>query len=156
MFKTLSSKQAKQALGVVFIVFLFALVLIDKTSSSSKYLLESSKTFNKTTGWTLISDNQSKRITLPYKETIQPSNVYQIQTILNDVPTKTNYMLLRSSMQDFEVFVDDQLIHTHYKKDNNIFEDIDVSMWVLVELPDNVQDSVLTVNIISDVAAFLE
>lgn len=154
MFKTLSSKQAKQALGVVFIVFLFALVLIDKTSSSSKYLLESSKTFNKTTGWTLISDNQSKRITLPYKETIQPSNVYQIQTILNDVPTKTNYMLLRSSMQDFEVFVDDQLIHTHYKKDNNIFEDIDVSMWVLVELPDNVQDSVLTVNIISDVAAF--
>lgn len=102
-FTTLNSKQAKQALGVVFIVLLMGIAIAGGLSPKQGNRLRPDPIFNKTTGWTLISNNQQKQITLPYKEQITPGVVYQIKTTFNDKSSAMDTMLLRSSMQDFVV-----------------------------------------------------
>lgn len=150
----LESNKVKQFLGAVLLIVFVAILVLSITSTINENKLIRINTYNKTTGWTLTTGDNEKAISLPYSEDVPVGTTYRLETVLNDLGSNDKQMLLRSSMQDFIVYLDDQVIHTHTKARDGSLEDIDVSMWVMVDLPNDSNNKTLRIDISSDIESF--
>lgn len=150
----LQKNKTKRLFGFLFLLAILIVIVVSLIFPTPKNRLLKNDVTNKKTGWSLTYNGVSKPITLPYKDHIPPGTSYRITTILDDLPEDGRHILLRSSMQDFKVYLDGALIQTHSKPTDGSFDNIDASMWVLVDIPEDSVDKTLMIDISSDIESF--
>ncbi|MDF2595558.1 MAG: diguanylate cyclase [Clostridia bacterium] len=105
--------------------------------------------------WVLhYGDFMAQEVELPTDLNLTPGVVYEAYRRLPNVDDKMNYILLRSSMQDMIVYLEDEEIY-HYEKPQDLgFTRPVASVWLLVRLPNHFQGKVLKLVFKSEVDAF--
>jgi len=137
---------------ILFIALVFVLSRIDQREDF-RFIQE--KAYELKDNWTVQFNNQSlNNISLPYDLNLQPNSEYIIHTILPNLGNKKNTLLLRSSMQDYEVYLDGILIKEHKELEPLIINTPPTSLWVLVTLPDNYEGKELMIKISTPINAF--
>lgn len=107
-------------------------------------------------GWTVTSDSfLDKQITLPANFDGQSGEIYHMSITLPKYPGRDAHLLLRASMQDITVELDDELLYKHVLKGSELRPYMPkASLWVLVPLPESFAGSKLEVTLKSDIKVF--
>lgn len=79
---------------------------------------------------------------------------YRAKINLLNISDEFDHLLLRSSMQDMTVYLENDIIYEHEIINETKLVAPPPSLWLLVSLPNNYQEKRLTLEIQSDVAAF--
>jgi diguanylate cyclase (GGDEF)-like protein len=91
---------------------------------------------------------------LPIDLGLEKGEVYVARTALPYVEDYESYLLIRSSMQDVTVYLEQEEIYTYYEpKSRNLKKPL-ASVWLMVRLPRDFQGKELSLVLKSEVAAF--
>lgn len=137
---------------LLFLCSIFFLSQIDKREDFS-FNKEQANELN--SSWTVIYNNQElNNVTLPYDLNLEANEKYQISTLLPQLDHEHNTLLLRSSMQDMRVYLDNVLIYEHVKPKSLGIVTPPASLWITVTLPDDYSGKEIMIEISSPIKSF--
>jgi diguanylate cyclase (GGDEF)-like protein len=141
--------------SLVLILFIGLVIILSRIDQREDFRLIQDKAYELKENWTVqYSDINLNNISLPYDINLEPNSLYTIKTILPKLGQEKNTLLLRSSMQDFEVYLDGVLIDEHIELETLGINTPPTSLWVLVTLPDNYEGKELMIKIKTSISAF--
>ncbi|AFA49998.1 GGDEF domain-containing protein [Acetobacterium woodii] len=151
------NKRNKRIILVLMSLFVFAVVLLANVNKGEDLSIVQKNMFVFLNNWTISDGNDVIKATqLPVEIDVSPGTDYQATTVLPDVDSQMNYLLLRSSMQDMTVYLDDVEVHRYeepQKEALGIKKPV-ASTWMMFKLPPDFQGKTLKIVIKSDVAIF--
>jgi diguanylate cyclase (GGDEF)-like protein len=144
------------------IVWIFILIIIGIIGGlayfddSEDYTVITDQSVPLNRSWMVSSESLSdKEINLPAKINVEPGEVYKIRTNIPEHPGKAVHLLLRASMQDLVVKLDDEVLYEHsLGKSREIPFLPQASLWILVPLPEPFAGKDLTIEIKSEIGVF--
>lgn len=152
MTKVTRSRLTTSALLILLIVFFYFVSQIDTREDFS---LRSHNAYELNEGWTVTYDDETlSNISLPYDLNLKPSTKYSIRTELPNLEPDRNTLLIRSSMQDMWVYLDNKLIYEQIKPEKGLIDTPSASVWLTVNLPVNYQGKELRIDISSPISSF--
>lgn len=105
--------------------------------------------------WTVTTNGTTnENVYLPYDLELDAGVRYSASTIIPLLADKQDTLLIRSSMQDVWVYLDDILIHEHVQPEPMFINTPPTSLWVVVDIPEDSVGSVLRIEHKTKVAAF--
>jgi len=141
--------------SLVLILFIALVIVLSRIDQREDFRFIQDKAFELKDNWTVQFNTQIlNNISLPYDLNLEPDSEYSIRTILPELGHNKNTLLLRSSMQDYEVYLDGILIKEHKELESLIINTPPTSLWVLVTLPDNYEGKELMIKIKTPISAF--
>lgn len=146
-------KRVIVSIGLVsFILVMFLLSRIDQREDFS--LIEGN--MQELTGpWTVsVNGVEQKNIKLPFDYNLEPNVQYSSSVTLPLLAKNQDTLLIRSSMQDLWVYLDDELIHEHVQPESLELHMPPTSLWVLVNIPENSVGKTLRIDYKTSVSAF--
>ncbi|MDO9491763.1 diguanylate cyclase domain-containing protein [Acetobacterium sp.] len=151
-------KIKKRNARVVFaLVTLFVLTVLFLANANSKEDLKivGENAITLSENWTIrVGAFEEQGTSLPVDLNIEPGTEYEATTVLPNIDSKMNYLLLRASMQDMVVYLDGQEIHRVEKPETLGIASPLASTWVMFKLPRDFQEKTLKIILKSDVTAF--
>ena len=132
------NKRNKRIILVLMSLFVFAVVLLANVNKGEDLSIVKKNMFVFLNNWTISDGNDVIKATqLPVALDVSPGTDYQATTVLPDVDSQMNYLLLRSSMQDMTVYLDDVEVHRYeepQKEALGIKKPV-ASTWMMFKLP---------------------
>lgn len=105
--------------------------------------------------WTVsVNGVEQGNVILPLDYNLEQNELYSSSITLPLLAKNQDTLLLRSSMQDFWVYIDDELIHEHVQPKSLELHMPPTSLWVLVNIPENSVGKTLRIDYKSSVSAF--
>lgn len=146
-------KQFRRVASIVlFIMFIFLLSRLDQREDFS---FMSDAAYELNGSWILrYNGTEIKDINLPYDIKLKENTKYSISTILPQLEHSQNTLLLRSSMQNMFVYLDNKLIYTYQEPETQLIHMPPASLWLSVDLPDDYSGKGLTIEMSSSVQSF--
>lgn len=147
----------KRIVLVLMTIFVLAVVLLVNINNGEDLRIVEQNSLMLSENWTVSDGNVVKRAQkLPTDLDVTPGTEYQASIVLPDVDNQMNYLLLRSSMQDITVYLDDVEIHRYEEPQEEVLgiKKPVASTWVMFKLPTDFQGKTLKLVIKSDVAIF--
>ncbi len=141
------------SIGLVsFILVMFLLSRLDQREDFS--LIEGK--MQKVNGPWTVSVNGTKldNIKLPYDLNLDQGVRYSASVEVPFLAENQDTLLIRSSMQDFWVYLDDVLVHEHVQPKSLGLQMPPTSLWVLVDIPENAIGKTLRIDYFTNVSAF--
>lgn len=139
----------------VLLLFIGLVIILSRIDQREDFRFIQDKAYELKDDWTVQFNSKSlDNISLPYDLNLEPNSEYSISTILPNLGNEKNTLLLRSSMQDYEVYLDGILIKEHKELESLIIDTPPTSLWVLVTLPDNYEGKELMIKITTPISAF--
>ena len=126
--------------SVLLVITVFALIF-----SSESYQIKIDKANHLNTNWTIDLNGSIKTFDLPYKFDIDSNQYIDISTELGVDFDQPKMLLIRSSLQDVIIKIDDVVIYEKTYQSNQGFPPY-ASMWHFVELPENSFGKILTIS----------
>lgn len=137
------------------VFFIFTILILSRIDNRENFAFNDHEANELNGSWTIrYDDNELTNITLPYDLNLEANTTYQISTVLPQLDHNSNTLLLRSSMQDLRVFLDDSLIYEHIKPESIGIVTPPASLWVSVTLPDDYAGKILTIEMNSPIKSF--
>jgi diguanylate cyclase (GGDEF)-like protein len=141
--------------SLVLILFIALVIVLSRIDQREDFRFIQDKAYELKDNWTVQFNTQSlNNISLPYDLNLEPNSEYIIRTILPELGHEKNTLLLRSSMQDYEIYLDGILVKEHKEIETLIINTPSTSLWVLVTLPDNYEGKELMIKIKTPISAF--
>jgi diguanylate cyclase (GGDEF)-like protein len=141
--------------SIVLMMFIISIFFLSRIDQREDFRLIKDEAFELKDNWTVeFNDKSLTNISLPYDLNLKSNTEYTIKTILPDLGNEKNTLLLRSSMQDFEVYLEGVLIHAHKELEALSINTPPTSLWVIVTLPDNYEGKELMIRINTAISAF--
>lgn len=146
-------KQFRRVASIVlFIMFIFLLSRMDQREDFS-FISDAAYELNGS--WILrYNGTEIKDISLPYDIKLKENTKYSISTILPQLEHSQNTLLLRSSMQNMFIYLENKLIYVYQKPETQWFHTPPASLWLTVELPDDYSGKELRIEMSSSVPSF--
>ncbi|SHE58753.1 GGDEF domain-containing protein [Alkalibacter saccharofermentans] len=105
--------------------------------------------------WNVYYEDKSILNTyLPIDLDLDSGVLYKAETYLPEDTSRKDHLLLRSSMQDIVVYLENIEIYRHENSSYGVFAKPPASLWLLVDLPEDYQGKKLTLDVTSEVSAF--
>lgn len=101
-----------------------------------------------------VNGVEQKNIKLPYDINLDQGILYSSSVTLPFLAKNQDTLLIRSSMQDLWVYLDDVLIHEHVLPESLELHMPPTSLWVLVNIPENSVGKTLRIDYKTSVSAF--
>lgn len=139
----------------VFIIIVGIAVLI-RLDGPEDFSIISDQSISLNRSWEITTESLSETgVSLPAKMDVDPGSKYTMSTRVPAFPGRDIYLLIRASMQDVTISLDDELIQEHALKTVEKIPFMpQASLWVMVPLPDAFVGKKLTLTIKSDIAVF--
>lgn len=152
----MNKEQGKKLIMVALIlIFIVVVSFIAKTNNDENLSIAPSSAITLSKNWTLhYGESIQQEAHLPVDLNLAPGTLYEAHMQLPAVEDKMNYLLLRSSMQDIVVYLEDEEIYRLVKPHKEGFEKTVASVWILVKLPEHFQEKNLKLVFTSEVEAF--
>ncbi len=151
--KRTNIKRAIISVGLV--CFVFMMFILSRMDQRENFRLIEGKMHELSGPWTISSMGVIKdNVKLPYDLNLDVGVRYSSTTLIPLLAANQDTILLRSSMQDIWVYLDDVLIHEHVQPEPLIIHNPPTSLWVLVNLPENSVGKTLRIEYLSKVKAF--
>jgi diguanylate cyclase (GGDEF)-like protein len=145
----------RQLVGIGLIAFILMMFLLSLTDQREDFRLISGNIQELTGPWTVTSQGeQLSNITLPYDMELETGVRYSASTVVPLLAANQDTLLIRSSMQDFWVYLDDQLIHEHVQPEPLMLNMPPTSLWVIVDIPEDAIGKRLRIEYVSKVDVF--
>lgn len=137
------------------LIFLCSIFFLSQLDNREDFSFNQAQANELNGSWTVKYNNQElNNISLPYDLNLDANEKYQISMILPKLDHEQNTLLLRSSMQDMKVYLDNSLIYEHVKPESIGIVNPPVSLWVTVTLPDDYAGKELRIEISSPIKFF--
>jgi len=137
------------------VFFLLTILILSQIDNRENFAFNDHEAIELNGSWTIrYDDNELTNITLPYDLNLEANTKYQISTVLPKLDHNSNTLLLRSSMQDMRIFLDDILIYEHVKPESLGIVTPPASLWVSVALPDDYAGKILTIDMNTPIKSF--
>jgi len=146
-------KRVIVSIGLVsFILVMFLLSRIDQRED---FILIEGYMQELTGPWTVsVNGVEQKNIKLPYDINLEQGALYSSSVTLPFLAKNQDTLLIRSSMQDLWVYLDNELIHEHVQPESLELHMPPTSLWVLVNIPENSIGKTLRIDYKTSVSAF--
>lgn len=145
----------RQIVGIGLIAFILMMFLLSRVDQREDFHLISGNMHKLTGPWTVSTDGvQTSNITLPYDLELEAGVRYSASTNIPFLAEKQDTLLIRSSMQDFWVYLDDVLVFEHVQPEPLFFHMPPTSLWAIVDIPENAVGSTLRIDFETDVKVF--
>lgn len=139
------------SLVLLFVIF----YILSQFDIRENFSLQSHDPYELNESWTVSYGNETlNNISLPYDLNLEPNTKYSIKTQLPNLDQNRNTLLIRSSMQDMWVYLDNELIYEHVKPEKELIYTPYASVWLTVTLPNNYQGKELRIDIRSPISSF--
>jgi diguanylate cyclase (GGDEF)-like protein len=139
----------------VLLLFIGLVIILSRIDQREDFRLIHDEAYELKDNWTIqYSDKSLNNISLPYELDLEPNIEYTLKILLPKLGHEKNTLLLRSSMQNLEVYLDGVLIGEHIELETLIINTPPTSLWVLVTLPDNYEEKELMIRIKTPISAF--
>jgi len=137
------------------ILFILAIFLLSQVDNHEDYSFNQTQAYELNGTWTVKYNNQElQNVSLPYDLNLEANEKYQISITLPKLDHDQNTLLLRSSMQDMWVYLDNSLIYEHVKPESIGFSNPPASLWITVTLPDDYASKVLIIEMSTPIKSF--
>lgn len=145
----------RQLVGIGLIAFILMMFLFSSTDQREDFHLISGKMQELTGPWVVEAQGERQtNVTLPYDLGLEVGVRYSASTKIPLLAENQDTLLLRASMQDLWVYLDDQLIHEHIQPASLSLHMPPSSLWVLVDIPEDSIGKTLRIEYVSKVDAF--
>ena len=145
----------RQLVGIGLIAFILMMFLLSSTDQREDFHLISGKMQELTGPWIVEAQGERQtNVTLPYDLGLEVGVLYSASTKIPLLAENQDTILLRASMQDLWVYLDDQLIHEHIQPASIGLHMPPSSLWVLVDIPEDSIGKTLRIEYVSKVDAF--
>lgn len=94
------------------------------------------------------------QISLPYKGDVEVGKTYSAIHRFDESLPNGSELMVRASMQDIHVYVNDELIYKNVKPKGRLFELPNASVWHLIVLPEDLTGKTLRIDYQSEEVAF--
>ena len=145
----------RQLVGIGLIAFILMMFLLSSTDQREDFQLISGKMQELTGPWVVEAQGERQtNVTLPYDLGLEVGVRYSASTKIPLLAENQDTLLLRASMQDLWVYLDDQLVYEHVQPESLSLHMPPSSLWVLVDIPEDSIGKMLRIEYISKVDAF--
>ncbi len=145
----------RQLVGIGLIAFILMMFLLSSTDQREDFQLISGKMQELTGPWVVEAQGERQtNVTLPYDLGLEVGVRYSASTKIPLLAENQDTLLLRASMQDLWVYLDDQLIHEHIQPASLSLHMPPSSLWVLVDIPEDSIGKTLRIEYVSKVDEF--
>ncbi len=145
----------RQVIGIGLIAFILMMFLLSRTDQREDFHLISGEMHELTGPWTVGSQTENRsNISLPYDLDLETGVRFSASTKVPLLADNQDTLLLRASMQDIWVYLDDQLIHEHVQPESNRFHMPPTSLWIMVDIPEDAIGKTLRIEYVSKVDEF--
>ncbi|TCK98167.1 diguanylate cyclase (GGDEF)-like protein [Natranaerovirga hydrolytica] len=136
-------------------VFVMMVFLLAQTVHDENHSVIQGNIVTLDNNWTVsYEDTTLENVILPIDLKLDESTVYKATTILSEAYKDSTHLLLRSSMQNINIYLDDSLIYTYEKNKDIRFGNTLASLWLLLDLPEEYEGKELTLVMESSVSFF--
>lgn len=129
----------------MFFSVLLVITILSFIFSSESYKIKIDNARELDQPWSITLDGEIETINLPYKFDVEPNAFYSISQDLSSDFENSQMLLIRSSLQDIRILLDDVIIYEKIQKDNQGFPPY-ASMWHFVEIPEHSEGQTLTIS----------
>ena len=145
----------RQLVIIGLIAFILMMFLLSSTDQREDFQLISGKMQELTGPWVVEAQGERQtNVTLPYDLGLEVGVRYSASTKIPLLAENQDTILLRASMQDLWVYLDDQLIHEHIQPASLSLHMPPSSLWVLVDIPEDSIGKTLRIEYVSKVDEF--
>ena len=145
----------RQLVGIGLIAFILMMFLLSSTDQREDFHLISGKMQKLTGPWIVEAQGERQtNVTLPYDLGLEAGVRYSASTKIPLLAENQDTILLRASMQDLWVYLDDQLILEHIQPASLSLHMPPSSLWVLVDIPEDSIGKTLRIEYVSKVDEF--
>lgn len=149
----LNKKRKLVIIGLI--CFISMLFLLSRTDQREDFILIEGK-MNELVGPWNVSVNEvvESNVKLPYDFKLKPGILYSASVVIPFLAEKQDTLLIRSSMQDVWVYIDNKLIYEHVQLEPLDLHMPPASLWVLVDIPENSTGQTLRIDYKTNVSSF--
>lgn len=141
--------------GIGLISFILMMLILSSLDQRENFKLIDGQMHEIIGPWTVSANGlQQSNISLPYDLELDAGVRYSASTTIPFLIDKQDTLLIRASMQDLWVYLDDVLIHEHVRPEPMIINTPPTSLWVLVDIPENALGKTLRIEYVSEVVEF--
>lgn len=145
----------RQLVGIGLIAFILMMFLLSSTDQREDFQLISGKMQKLTGPWIVEAQGEREtNVVLPYDLGLEVGVRYSASTKIPLLAENQDTLLLRASMQDLWVYLDDQLVYEHVQPASLSLHMPPSSLWVLVDIPEDSIGKTLRIEYVSKVDAF--
>lgn len=145
----------RQLVIIGLISFILMMFLLSSMDQREDFHLISGKMQELTGPWIVEAQGEREtNVTLPYDLGLEDGVRYSASTKIPLLAENQDTILLRASMQDLWVYLDDQLIHKHIQPASLRLHMPPSSLWVLVDIPEDSIGKTLRIEYVSKVDEF--
>lgn len=149
----LNTKRQLVIIGLV--CFIFLMFLLSRSDQREDFSLIEGK-MNELIGPWSVSVNEVKQenIELPYNFNLKPNVRYSSSVVIPYLADNQDTLLIRSSMQDVWVYINDELIYEHVQLEPLGVYMPPTSLWILVDVPEDAIGQTLRIDYKTNVSSF--
>lgn len=137
------------------IVFVLSIIFLSQIDNRENFSFNRASANELNQSWTVRHNNiEETNVSLPYDLNLAANTPYQISTILPELGHEKNTLLLRSSMQDMNIYLDGTLIYQHIKPEILSIVTPPASLWTTVTLPDDYSGKELKIEMSTPIESF--
>lgn len=145
----------RQLVIIGLISFILMMFLLSSMDQREDFHLISGKMQELTGPWVVEAQGERQtNVSLPYDLGLEDGVRYSASTKIPLLAENQDTILLRASMQDLWVYLDDQLIHEHIQPASLSLHMPPSSLWVLVDIPEDSIGKTLRIEYVSKVDEF--
>lgn len=145
----------RQLVIIGLISFILMMFLLSSMDQREDFHLISGKMQELTGPWIVEAQGERQtNVSLPYDLGLEDGVRYSASTKIPLLAENQDTILLRASMQDLWVYLDDQLIHKHIQPASLSLHMPPSSLWVLVDIPEDSIGKTLRIEYVSKVDEF--
>ncbi|HAE61793.1 MAG TPA: hypothetical protein DCG38_05625 [Eubacteriaceae bacterium] len=136
-------------------LFVFAILFTSSFFKDENHRMAKDDVFILEKGWNIYYEDESiQEADLPIDLDLDAGVIYKAETYLPQEANQMDHLLIRSSMQDVIVYMEDVEIYRHEKLSQGMLTSPPASLWLLVDLPEDFQGKKLTLEVSSELSAF--
>lgn len=138
---------------IILALFLFTYVLITSLVPGDNFKFKFDNVSNLNDNWSYSSiDNGIEHTNLPNHIVIPKNQEYQIEKVLPESFKLPQAIMIRSSMQDIRIYLEDKIIFDNTQKSSeSLFKIPRLSVWHIVDIPEASDKKVLKLKISSPI-----
>lgn len=141
---------------ITFLLTFMFIIFIASLSPEKDLSIAKGTVFGLNNNWQVSTDNHKiEHVTLPYTiDDVGYNEVFKVKKTLDEAFPDRMSLRIRASMQDVSVTVSNKLIYQSNRVHEGRLVFPEVSMWHLVELPDNIAGEELTIAFKTRISTF--
>lgn len=149
----LNTKRKLVTIGLV--CFILMMFLLSRSDQREDFSLIEGKMNELIGPWTVsVNEVNQENIELPYAFNLNPDVRYSSSVVIPFLAENQDTLLIRSSMQDVWVYINDELIHEHVQLEPLGLHMPPASLWILVDIPENAIGQTLRIDYETNVSSF--